>query len=239
MKAFVKAAAAATGSEPKKPRPRGESVALEASQAPSGTPVDDDSDDGMIKVSKKEFKAVAALATETARFVRSIAACVYLTFVFPANVISEELTEEGKKYGALAHDKATKKNKKTAKPPCANKWCRLIVAIYDYIVDNKGGLAGNDATSIDEVENTLMTHMNEITDISLLDAANMHCEHRITYDSKTCILVLHSMAYPKIIVAITTFMRIMTKVAPTEGPVPPTKAERRALKFVKGKGSKD
>ena len=73
-----------------------------------------------VNVSKKDMISMARGVTESLRAVRMLGAVTYMTFIFAVSSISDALVEAGQRYNSYA------KGKKTANPPCSEKWCALI-----------------------------------------------------------------------------------------------------------------
>ena len=125
------------------------------------------------------------------------------------------------------------------KPPAAHKWGAMIVSTIDYVEKNIESIKAS-TDKFEETKNALAVlkaHSAQLDDISKLSAVKLHCESRITCDSVSCILIIHSAAYSQEVDAMVVIMTNLIGVKPCEGPAPPTKAERKALRMIRG--SKD
>ena len=236
MQNFVKrvaSSAASAETKEKKARPRGASAAQDAG-------IESDSDDGKSKrVSKNQLVAIGRLSVETARIVRALQAAVYLTFVFPVCCISADVTQAGINFAAEAIDKVSKKNKKMKKPPSCHKWCAMIVSTIDLVGLKKSEYKDEKLNKLTDAEDVLKNHSSNVPSIDKLDAVRLHCESRITHDETHCILILSSMAYPEVVAAMQVVMSIVLNTEASEGPAPPSKAERKVMGLIKGGKGKD
>ena len=126
--------------------------------------------------------------------------------------------------------------KKMSYPPCAKKWCALVLACIEaasnYLEEKDKSIDKSAKDTLMECIDTLKTHSASVSEISQLNCQQLHVESRIMYDDKGCVLVFAPGRHLNEGLAIQNIITITTGCKPTEGPAPPTKAERANMKTI-------
>ena len=114
----------------------------------------------------------------------------FYTIIFPVNSISDALIRAGKDY-SKANGKGSKK--KSSAPPCAHKWCALVVSLSKAISSalEKAKASEEQKIALQNTVDALENHRKSVKAVTDVDAVKLHVESRLKYGDEEMILILH------------------------------------------------